>query len=111
MNRRFYRIIKERGSFRRTDLTKLGHLDAQIEQVHAFRDGDMRYLRIAFNTPPSSELIAALDKKVFGMGEMEVIDSAYNDELEALYVSCLPREGSKNYLLYFDRPTYTRIES
>lgn len=108
MTMRFYRIIKEEPNFARIKLTKLGHLDSSIEQIHTFKDDQNRFIRIKFNKEPSNEVVQQLDKHINLFGQLEVVN---NDEgLEDLFISCLPRQGNKKYLLYFDRSFYTRVE-
>lgn len=109
MNKRFYQINQERAGFQRLQLTKVGHLDPCVETIHTFTNGDGRYLRIGFNCEPSSQFLEILDKRIKSFGKLTLCFNS--DDLEKLFESCLPRQAPKKYLLYFDRPTYTRQES
>ena len=111
VNKRFYKIQpkSEKSGFQRLSVTKLGYLDPSIEQIHAFKSDNEKYLRILFNKDPDLALVSELDRRLSHLVDYTVEDR--NEELDELFVSCLPRKEGKTYILYFDRPTYTRIES
>jgi hypothetical protein len=94
----------------RTSLTKLGHLDENIQTVHAFKNGnDRRYLRVSVNDKTPKEVISKIDKRINSMGELTKIGD-FSTELDNLFTQCLERNGDKTYLLYFDRPTFTKVD-
>ena len=98
----YYKINKESATFRRLQLTNLGWTDTAIQEIHAFKKGDDRYLRIAFNKKPESKLLKEIDRRVVNMGDLKQT----KEDLEDLFQACLDRKEDKTYLLYFDRDTY-----
>lgn len=103
---RFYKIIQEKNTFKRTDLTKVGWIDESIDTIHAFKKGDDRYLKITFDTKPTDEVIKQVDKKIFSMGKLELVPETEDDKLVKLFTKCLSREEDMNYLVHFDKATY-----
>ena len=101
---KYYKIKGENHGFMRTGVTKLGHVNNSVQTVHTFKDApDNRYVRIAYNKDWSEIKIDAVESKLNSLCTYEAAE-----DQEELFQLCLGREGTRNYLMYFDRDTYVR---
>ena len=105
----YYKINREKSSFNRTQLTKLGWVSLDIDCVYTFKDNDdNRYLLVTFVEYPSKELEEQIDKKVKAYGDLDKIPATHN--LDELFQTCLARAPGTKYLIHYERARYRTSE-
>lgn len=105
----FIEFSKPRNSYTNMSLTKLGHTDYDIHQIHTFKDLNddkgLSYVAVEYFKPPTPEQVEDIRGKVDKF--LEVTDvSTISPHLSLVFEMAKNKEPGTKRKFWFDHATY-----
>lgn len=85
-------------------LSKIGHLNEDVNVVSTFQYGSGRYVAIESEDVLDHDTIESIDKRLANYGDCELVAST--DQLYLMHTFAKEGAPDSKYRLWFDRATY-----